>query len=350
MAPLDWGLGHATRCIPIIRGLVNAGFEVVLAAEGSQAALLQTEFPLLPILPLEGYRVKYSKHPRWFAFSLLKQLPRLFNVIRKENRFLQQLITKNKFDLVISDNRYGLYHPSVPCIFITHQLNIQAGFAWLEKCIQWINYRYINRFIACWVPDIQGEKSIAGALSNPAKLPAIPVHYMGLLSRFQPQEEEIVYEYCILLSGPEPQRTVLENILISQIDSLQGKILMVRGKPGSQTINKLSDHVEVKNHLPGESLHKALSQSRYIISRSGYTTVMELVTLQKKAILIPTPGQTEQEYLAKKLMEQGYCFSIEQADLNLAEQIKLAKEFAFKNAECQVFDPETIMDLLKASV
>ena len=350
MAPLDWGLGHATRCIPIIRGLVNAGFEVVLAAEGSQAVLLRAEFPLLAILPLEGYRVKYSKHPRWFAFSLLKQLPRLFTIIRKENRFLKQLIAKSKFDLVISDNRYGLYHRSVPCIFITHQLHIQAGSRWLEKCIQLINYRYMNRFTACWVPDIQGEKSIAGALSNPKTLPSVPVHYIGLLSRFQPEQAEIVYDYCILLSGPEPQRTVLENILLDQVDALAGKILLVRGKPDSTTFGKLPDKIEVKNHLPGEALHKALSQSRCIISRSGYTTVMELLTLQKKAILIPTPGQTEQEYLAKKLAEQGYCISIKQADLCMAEQTKLAAQFVCKSAECRVFDPGEILDLLKASV
>jgi len=350
VAPLDWGLGHATRCIPVIHGLMAGGYEVILAAEGAQASLLQTEFPSLLCLPLEGYKVKYSKDPSLLAFTLLRQLPRLIKIIRRENRWLADTIREHAIDLVISDNRYGLYTDKVPCVFITHQLLIKAPFAWVENILQRINYRYINRFTACWVPDTEGEPNAAGILSHPRKLPAIPVHYMGLLSRFMQQTAETRYDICILLSGPEPQRTVLERKILSGIDKVPGKVLLVRGRPGSVEKIMVPVNVEVQNHLPQIQLQQALLQSNYIISRSGYTTVMELLSLQKRSLLIPTPGQTEQEYLAKRLHEQDLCYTVEQSHFHFERDLALARGFSYKNIQLAVCNSGHIAELLRATL
>jgi len=347
VAPLDWGLGHATRDISIIRALMANGYEVIIGAEGAQASLLQTEFPSLQIIPLAGYHVRYSKSRLGFLFTLLKQIPRIYGVIKAENKWLDTIIDQYHITLVISDNRFGLHTKKVPCIFITHQLTVKAPSVWLEKLIQKVNYRFINQFTCCWVPDVAGDKNAAGILSHPIKLPKIKVHYIGLLSRFQLQTEIKQYDYCVLLSGPEPQRTMLEEKILANISSINGKILLVRGKPGSTEILKVPENVEVKNHLPTPELQKALLQSNCIVSRGGYTSLMELLSLKKKMLLIPTPGQTEQEYLAKKLMENNICLSVTQDKLNCAEHFAKAKNFQYQLPEFMMFDENDIMELLK---
>lgn len=316
VAPLDWGLGHATRCIPIIRALLENGCKVLLAAEGAQSVLLQQEFPQLTIIPLRGYRVRYAGTRAGLAFRLLFQLPRLLNTIRKEHEWLQSVIRQYEIDLVISDNRYGLYSKQVPCVFITHQLTIKAPYRWLEKFIQRINYRYINRFTACWVPDAAGEHSLAGMLSHPEKMPVIPVHYLGLLSRWKPATVAKEYEVMVLLSGPEPQRTLLEEKILSAIQTIHGKKILVRGRPGDTTETVATDSLKIYQHAPGTELAKLIQQSDRIICRSGYTSLMELMALQKKMLLIPTPGQTEQEYLAKEFAEKGWANTLEQDQCN----------------------------------
>lgn len=346
VAPLDWGLGHATRCIPVIRALLTNGFTVILAAEGAQAHLLHQEFPQLTILPIPGYRVHYAKTRLGLAFSLVKQLPRLQKLIRQEHLWLQQVIVDHQINLVISDNRYGLYSKKVSCIFITHQLTIKAPLDWMEKLLQRINYRFINRFTACWVPDMPGQPGIAGILSHPKKLPAIPVQYMGILSRFRYINTAKKYDYCILLSGPEPQRSLLEKKMIKDLPHIAGNCLLVRGKPGSEETLFVGSNVTVKNHLPGVELEEAINQSEYIICRSGYTSVMELLTLQKKAILVPTPGQTEQEYLAKRLLDNHTCLSVSQDLFDVREHLAMAKTFTYQLPQVSVFTPTDLPRLL----
>ncbi len=350
VAPLDWGLGHATRCIPIIRALQKMGHEVLIAAEGSQAVLLINEFPNLKVLPLKGYRITYSRRKWWLPFALLLQLPRLLRIIQYERAWLNRIIDKHHIDLVISDNRYGLHSKKVACIFITHQLTIKIPVGWIERMVQRINYHYIRQFNSCWVPDVAGSVNLAGILSHPRKLPRTPVHYIGLLSRFMPKEATKKYDYCIVLSGPEPQRTLLENTLLTGLMNVEGEILLVRGMPGQETVLKTAKHIEVRNHLTGKDLQEAIMQSEFIISRSGYTTVMELISLQKKSILIPTPGQTEQEYLAKKLQQDHICLCIEQKEFNCAKHFTMAKTFAYRFPHLLLFDEDTIDQLLKASL
>lgn len=350
VAPLDWGLGHATRDISIIRALVANGYEVIIAAEGAQASLLQTEFPSLQLLPLGGYHIRYSKTQLGFLFTILLQIPRVYNVIKTENHWLEKIVTEQHIDLVITDNRFGLHSKKIPCIFITHQLTVKAPFTWLEKLMQLVNYSYINQFSCCWVPDVAGAENAAGILSHPRKMPKIQVNYIGLLSRFQMQPESNQYDYCILLSGPEPQRTLLEEKILAGVATINGKILLVRGKPGSTEVLKVPENVEVQNHLPTAALQKALLQSDIIVCRGGYTSVMELLSLKKKMLVIPTPGQTEQEYLAKKLYESHICLSVTQTKLNCVEHFAMSKKFDYHLPAFELFSEKGITDLLKRSV
>lgn len=338
ISPLDWGLGHATRCIPIIKALVENGFEVLIATDGLQQLLLQEEFPDLKFLLLKGYRVTYSKNRWLFAFKLFVQIPKILLAIKNENKWLNKIVDSRHIDIVISDNRYGLHHKKIKSIFITHQLTIKAPFLLLENWLQKINYYFLNQFNSCWVPDIKGEINAAGILSHPILLPKIPVHYIGLLSRFEKMDPvQKKYDYCIVLSGPEPQRTLFENIILKDINKLEGKILLVRGKPGSDTLLKLNDNIEIANHLSGRLLQQAFLQSETIICRSGYSTIMEILSLQKKSILVPTPGQTEQEYLADILMQQQICFSVQQQVFDLLTVIKEASSFSYTSKSYPVF-------------
>lgn len=331
IAPLDWGLGHATRCIPIIKVLLLNNCKVIIACNKQQQKLLELEFTDVTFLFLEGYNITYSSNPKLLPLSILRQLGNIRKAIKIEHLWLDKAIEKHAIDLVISDNRYGLYSNKVPCVFITHQLTIKAPFLFVEKWLQQINYQFINRFTACWVPDLAGKNNIAGVLSHPKKMPKIPVNYIGLLTRFEAiKTPEIKYDFCIVLSGPEPQRTVLELLILKEIHLLKVKILLVRGKPLCQENLQTYSKVEIKNHLAGNELQQAFQQSNYIISRSGYTTVMELLSLQKKSILIPTPGQTEQEYLGKKLMKQGWCYTVTQKEFSLKKVIAEVKKFDYQ--------------------
>jgi len=329
VAPLDWGLGHATRCIPIIKGLLSHGYEVFLAGEGAQSILLKAEFPQLTLIPLKGYRVSYSNHKRGMALKLLWQLPKIWRAIQFENRWLHKQVALHHFNIIISDNRYGLHHPSVKSIFITHQLTIKAPFRVAEKWLQHIQYRLIRSFNTCWVPDIPGLNNAAGILSHPAILPPVPVAYIGWLSRFEPKKLPVIYRYCIVLSGPEPQRNQLENKLLTQLTGITDSVLFIRGLPGAANLPATPPNIICKNHLPQEALEMALLQSEWIISRTGYTTVMEILCLQKKAILIPTPGQTEQEYLAERLGLQNWAYSVLQERFEWEKATREAADFEY---------------------
>lgn len=331
IAPLDWGLGHATRCIPIINHLLQSGFKVVIATYGKSKALLQKEFPHLLLIDLPGYNLSYSPYKRILPLKIIWQLPKIFLSILTERRQIEKIVEHHKIDLIISDNRYGLFTDKIPAVFITHQLHIAAPFKWAEFFIQKINYYFINKFSECWVPDYKEVSNIAGKLSHPEKFPAVSVKYIGPLSRFdQLKIEQIKYDFLIILSGPEPQRTLLENKLLTTFSQRKEEnILLIRGKPESNEQIETTQHIKVLNHIDTTEMLKAIEQSEIVISRCGYTTIMEMLSIQKKTILIPTPGQTEQEYLAFHLTNQEWAFCCNQDD-DFNKQISIAKRFKYK--------------------
>ncbi|MFI5133047.1 MAG: glycosyltransferase [Chitinophagales bacterium] len=331
VTPLDWGLGHATRCIPVVRELLRQGCDVWLAGEGAQQKLLQQEFPALPFLQLDGYRVHYAQSAVGLVLSIFRQTHKIYTAIRKENAWLKKQMKEYGFDAVISDNRYGLYDKKIPCVFITHQLKIKSSLGkWIEKILQRRNYLYINRFAECWVPDNKGEKNLAGELSRPEKKPAVPVHYIGWLSRMKKKNiQEQKKHLLILLSGPEPQRSILEDMIVEQIAHYNGTATVVRGLPVSLSMIPSANSIHFYNHLPAEELNTEMEKAEFVIARSGYSTVMDIIALQKKSILIPTPGQTEQEYLGKYLSEKQIIFCTGQKKFSLQNALEKVKNFPY---------------------
>ncbi len=346
VAPLDWGLGHATRCIPLIHALTDMGYRVLIASDGPQEKLLKKEFPHHSFLKLPGYKIQYSRSRGWLPFKIIQQLPALLRIIQREHRWLQTVIEQYKIDLVIADNRYGLWTNKIPSVFITHQLTIKARYGWLEKLIQKINYRYINRFTACWVPDMKEHDGLAGVLSHPIKKPRIPVAYLGLLTRFQVKETNTKKHITVLLSGPEPQRTLLEEKIIEQAEQIQQPITLVRGLPNTEEKPALSSFIQHFNHLETKELENLLQQSELVIVRSGYTSLMELMQLKVKTILVPTPGQTEQEYLANVLKEKGYAVHMKQELFNLSEAIALSRAHVYNFPAVTLFNRSKIQMLI----
>ena len=321
IAPLDWGIGHATRCIPIINALISHNYEVVIAADGRPLHLLITEFPDLEVVRFAGYNIKYFNYLP-MSISMLLQSPKILLGIKKERTALEEIIEDYNINGVISDNRFGLYSNRVPSVFITHQLQIQSPY--FSEAIRNLNYKYINKFDVCWIMD--GEKvNLAGSLSKPDILPENTV-YIGVLSRFEKKYVEKKYDILGIVSGPEPQRSIFEKGLIKALKDREEKSLIVLGKPEQNSSEQIGS-LSIKSHLNAKDLNTAILQSDLIICRPGYSTIMDLSRLGKKAIFIPTPGQTEQEYLAENFKKKGICFAQNQSDFDLQTAIEKSNTF-----------------------
>lgn len=329
VAPLDWGLGHATRCIPIIDLLLKNNCSIWLAGEGEEVVLLSKEYPGLPILHLKGYRVNYAASG--MIGKILWQVPKILKSINDETKWLKSQIEKHHFDFVISDNRYGLHHSKAHSIFITHQLNIKTPFGkWGNNFLQYWNYKFISRFNECWVPDEEGEFNFAGELSHPVKTPHIPIKYIGTLSRLEKKHvEEIKNHLLFVISGPEPQRSLLEKKIVEQIAGYNGTATVIRGLPSSSEVLPSSENIVFYNHISSEQMNEEMSKAEFVISRSGYSTIMDIAALKKKSVLIPTPAQTEQEYLANYLMKKQFAYCVSQKEFSLLQSIEKAKAFHY---------------------
>ena len=232
IAPLDWGLGHATRCIPIIKYLLEKKFEVIIAADGRPLQLLQKEFPALEFVVMPGYNISYPKNGS-MVLKMAAQIPKILSGIKKENELLKKIIKEKKIDAVISDNRFGLWSKEVPCVFMTHQLMIKSPFG--EKFIHELNKKYISKYTECWVPDVAGKSNLSGDLSHKFPLPA-NAKFVGILSRFDnrrfaPQRNTHFYDVAAIISGAEPQRTIFEKIVSGQLKNSELNTLIIAGKP-----------------------------------------------------------------------------------------------------------------------
>lgn len=349
-SPLDWGLGHTTRCIPLIKAFQKRGFHIVVACNSTQKNLLQAEIYGLQFINLEGYNVHYGTGSILTRLKIISQIGNILIRIKQENRWLSNFLLKNKVDAVLSDNRYGFFHPFVPSIFLTHQLQPNTGFGkLLNRFVQRFLYTYINRFSVCWVPDSENlQFSLAGKLSHPSNSPAIPVTYIGNLSRFADPpagDTSFRYELLVVLSGPEPQRSIFERLVFADLNNsesrerlnlpaTQKKIIIVRGKPGEvSNFPQAPTGVECHNHLDTKTLESVAINSRYVLCRPGYTSLMDMVKLKKKMILVPTPGQGEQEYLAEYFQKNKYAPAILQQQFSLQHALTLAHNFPYVLAD-----------------
>jgi uncharacterized protein (TIGR00661 family) len=311
VAPLNWGLGHAARCVPIIRALEKMGAQVVLASDGVALRLLEAEFPHLPTVSLPSYGIKYF--PQNMVLNIARQLPRMLYAIRAEKWHTARIVQEYNIQGIISDNRYGCFHRQIKNVMVTHQLHLRVP----QKALQWCSNRILrlalSKFEEIWVPDSAGEPSLSGELSHPA-IGQPKTQYIGLLSRSQGNEPiEQEYDVAVVLSGPEPQRSNLEQLLLEQALALPHKFIFILGKTHSKEHHYVSENVEVVSYLTSHELNRVVAASQVVICRSGYSSLMDLAAMGKQAILIPTPGQTEQEYLAESLSKRQ-LFVVQQQD------------------------------------
>ncbi len=321
ITPLDWGLGHATRCIPIISEFLKRDCKVSIATSGDALDLLKKEFPQLTFLELVSYKAEYATDDRLLV-KLFFQSIKFMAAIRKEHQQLKKIISEHRFDLIISDNRFGCYAKNVRSIFITHQINFvfKPSMKWAEGIINYWNHQKIKKFNRCWVPDSPNQ-NFSGELSTPQGL---PISFVGVLSRFKkstgPSEKK--YELLALISGPEPQRTIFEKIISEQVFNLNKRVLLVRGKPKEGDIVVTNGLISQVGHLKTNELQHAIEASEFIICRSGYSSEMDLAYIgTNRIIFVPTPGQPEQEYLARRIQSMKWAYAVDQNKLDIATAI-----------------------------
>ena len=344
VAPLNWGLGHASRCIPLVKLLLEQGFEPVLAGDGSSLELLSSEFPELRKHELPSYDIQYAR-TRWlFKLKLLSLAQTVQKAISKEHRRIQEILNEENASGIISDNRFGAWSDEVPSVYLTHQVWIKAGL--LSKAASRWNRQVISRFDHCWICDYQGEDSLAGELSSGVET-LNHLEWIGPLSRFshaKPSEKEI--DICIVLSGPEPSRSQFEKKVLEVIKGTDKKVVLVQGIVEEFQIFQKEENITRYNYMLADELESTIRSSKLVISRSGYSTIMDLYALGSNALLIPTPGQTEQEYLADQIKQKELFSSVRQRDFCM-ESIEDAMErpYAKKKKTSERADFSTLFDV-----
>lgn len=320
ICPLEWGLGHASRVIPVARRLREMNHNVMIGAGESLKSFFAAELPEFPFIVFPGFKPRYSVFfPQYLAIAL--QFPVLVFHIVRERIILKKIVKKFNIQLLISDNRFGLWHKKITSVYITHMplIPFPKFLKFLEGAGAFLHQLIISKYSWCLIPDLPGELNISGRLTHLKTLPSNSV-FTGLLSRFSgkiiPDQNHIKKEFnLILLSGPEPQKSILKRKLVRLLEVREQETIILTGNPEKTTSSVTAGKVTLYNHLPAHELEQLISSSKSIIARSGYSTIMDLIALNRSALLIPTPGQTEQEYLAKYLSEKGWFSMVTQKEL-----------------------------------
>ncbi len=320
--PLDWGLGHACRSAYYIHKLLEKRYKVVIAADRAPLTFLRKEFPLLDWVRFPSfYRIYYSRIVPMPVLALFLFLKIIIGSVR-EHFFLIKLLKNHKPDIIVSDNRFGLWNKSHFTVYITHQVSIRMpGWAKiLEKPVYKLHRWIIQKYDRCWIPDKQGPGNLSGELSGKFPIP-FNASFTGIASRFllpENRSSEITdpFDIVVILSGPEPQRTILEDKLLLILQDSGKKVFFIRGKPEENKTKPDKNNIKMANHLSSGEINMLLSQAGYIICRPGYSMLMDLAALNKKALLIPTPGQTEQEYLACYMKKCGRHIFLSQKNIS----------------------------------
>lgn len=328
VAPLNWGLGHATRCIPIIEALENNGYTPIIASDGVALQMLQKEFPHLQSLELPSYHIEYAKNGAFFKWKMIKNSPKMIDAILQEKKTIRQWIDEYDISGIISDNRLGVYSKKIPSVFITHQLNVLTGnTTWISSKV---HQRIIKKFSQCWIPDVETKPNLSGKLGH-LENPESNIKYIGPLSRLHKRPVDKKYDLMVILSGPEPQRGMLEEQLTNEMTLFKGKVIFIKGKIEPEQKVEQVDNVTYYNFMNTEQLENTFNESEIVLCRSGYTTIMDLAQLGKKAFFIPTPGQYEQEYLAKKLKKEGLVPFAKQEDFRIENLLEIDLFKGLKN-------------------
>jgi UDP-N-acetylglucosamine transferase subunit ALG13 len=332
VAPLDWGLGHATRCIPIIKKIQAKGGELLIAGDGEIAKLLQDEFPDIRQIPLKGYNLKYFIGiPAWLSVTI--QIPKIVIRIWQEHYWLKRIVDEEGITNVISDNRFGLWNKKIHSVYITHQVMIKCpnGLKIFEQLLYLMHRFFISRYSECWIPDFASNKNnLSGDLSHKYPLP-LNAKYIGLLSRFVlTKTPQMKFDLAAIVSGAEPQRSIFEKQIANGMEKISLKTIILQGKPSENRKHYVGKQLTV-SHLNSRDLESIICASQLVLCRAGYSGIMDLIRLKKNAVLIPTPGQTEQEYLADELMKKRIFFSMKQEVFDLRVALQESKKYSVEN-------------------
>lgn len=332
ISPLNWGLGHATRDIAIMRVLEQEGHDLSVAASGAAHDLLKKEFPNATFSTVTDYSSPYTR--RGFSISkFIAKMPAMVKQIQKEHQVIEQLAEDSAFDLIISDNRFGVYSHKVPSIFISHQLrsNVPKEVELLEKMTELFNEYYHKKYAHVIVSDNPpGKLSLTGKLGK-ANRPVTQqkAYYAGILSSIERRDVPEDIDYLVSISGPQEQKQGFRKPILKQITDVPGKKIVLLGEPGNGMKEYLDADTLVIGYTERNAMTDLMNRSKCIITRSGYTSVMEIAELEKKyCLFVPTPGQTEQEYLSKLYEEKGWFHSVKQKHIALAKDLEVAKKYS----------------------
>lgn len=349
VAPLDWGLGHATRCIPLIRLFLEKGREVAVASSGNALSLLKEEFPKLKFYDLPPYDILYEHDS--MAVNMMLQLPKLRSAIMRENQELQKILKDFPADLIVSDNRYGIHYPDVPSVFVGHQLAIQMPKkiqAFSKLSLKW-HSRMLEPFNQIWIPDFIANPNLSGILSHGVRMKK-PMFFIGPLSRFK-YDSSIKEDLplLVLISGQEPRRTIFETNVINQLADWKEEVVLLRGLPKEKKdFESPYSNLKIFNHLASKELEALILKSKRIVCRSGYSSIMDFAALHKRVLFVPTSGQTEQEYLAKNLTKSGHALYAVEKDLNLIQnlnQLDLTRPLILENNKLEFLVNQALKEL-----
>ncbi len=328
-AVLNMGLGHAARSLPLLREFAARGWRVLVGSNGRAQQFLRRELPQATFITTPDYRIRYTRS-RWLWPRLLVQFPSLLRGIARERRLCKWVVQQYAPDVILSDHCYGMYDPQVPSFFLSHQIyfHLPGLLSGLEPWVAQFNFYFHRRYRGVIIPDLPDTDG--GLLSG--RLSRLPrrkerYRYVGLLSSISRMDMAEDVDLFISVSGPEPQRTVLEQRVLDQVEALPGKKAVALGRSESTAVVKQSDDLVVYAHLPRREMAALMNRSRMIVSRPGYSTLMELAELGKPALFIPTPGQTEQQYLARRAQEKGWFHFVNQSALNLRRDLEEAKKY-----------------------
>lgn len=322
---MNWGIGHAARIVPVAHHLHSLGNTIFICASGAALDLLKLECAYAQFIEDIPLHLTYGSSKRNTIFKLLIKMPSFAWFVFNEHQLLKKLVKQHQIDLVIADNRYGFYHKHVSCFLITHQLNIKVPFG--ASLVNFLNHYFIRKFNKCLVPDFEAsDLALAGELSRNHKLQN--VIYIGPLSRANRAVSELNNKAPVLylLSGLEPQRTILEEIIIKYHAQQPHQAILIRGTERALKKIKPQQNLIVYELCNAKQLQSLVAACKYVVCRSGYSSIIDLVAWQKNAVLIPTPGQSEQEYLAQYLSDKKWFYSSQQANF-----------FRFNEAEMEGF-------------
>lgn len=329
-AVASWGLGHATRDLPLINRLLDCGHDVTIVSSDRALALLKLElgdrcsFLEWPDIPLT-----LSKSVPLFYAKFTLSMPLAFRAIVAENRSLDQLLSRRHFDRIISDSRFGIRSRRVPSYQLAHGLRFIAPrrSVPVEFAMEYFYHRCFGRSARFVVPDF-ASPGLSGDLSHNLRFVTPDrISYIGILSSIRRGAANDDIDCYVSISGREPQRGVLEDIVLRQVYDVPGRVVVSLGKPEEAGRSWTQGRATIYSYVNRRQQQELMNRARLIVSRSGYTTMMELAELGKTALLIPTPGQTEQEYLAAHHLARGTYYSVNQSRLDLPADIEIARGY-----------------------